>query len=223
MDHQPFFDVVGVDAFRAAASKPASSSSSSASSLGRPAVAGHLGAARAGADGQRHLRLRAEEAEEGAVERGLIARRRGGGVLLEHRVRRRFALDPLDVADREAVLLQQGDRDVELVAGDARAPRCVVSRVRAKPSRRPISTAARDQQPDRRRRLRSSSSGSLLAAGLLRRRDDRRQRREGGGAAGAGARVLERGVERGDEGVGALEALARLLLQRPHHHRVERG
>ena len=37
---------------------------------------------------------------------------------------RRFALDPLHLADREAVLLQQGDRDVELVAGHVRAPRC---------------------------------------------------------------------------------------------------
>ena len=97
----------------------------------------------------------------------------------------------------------------------------LVSRVSARPISSPIRTAAtRAAISQRRRRLRSSSSGVELL------RLDRRATTGGSAAKSAvpvaAARVLQRRVEGGDEGVGALEALAGVLLQRPHHHRVER-
>ena len=74
------------------ASKPASSSLRCRFGRAvRPAGRRDLGAARAGADRQRHLRLRAEEAEEGAVERCVCPARR---VLLEHGVGGDVALRP---------------------------------------------------------------------------------------------------------------------------------
>ena len=108
------------------------------------------------------------------------ARRR---VLLEHRFGRRFALDPLDFADLEAVLLQQGDRHVERVAGHVRdlGASCRGSG-RSRPGA-PISTAAATSDP-------AAGGGAALllfdrvhpsaSSGVG---DDRRQRREGGGAA----------------------------------------
>ena len=167
------------------ASKPGFFSFSFAPLTGEARGCRDLGAAGAGADGQRHLRLRAEEAEEGAVERGLIGGRRSRRFLLEHRVRRRFALDPLHFADREAVLLEQRYRDVELVArhvGDA-GGRCRGSR-RSRPGRR-AGRRDRDQQPAAAGGAAPPRSGSSVAprgspppaAAARRRRCRRRARR----------------------------------------------
>ena len=149
----------------------------------------------------------------------MIGRRRGGRVLLEHFVGRRFTLDPLDVANAEAVLLQQRDRHIELVAGDVgHLGRGVAGQGEA--DQEAEQHRYRDEYPDEPAALvlRIDTLGDLL----LRHGDNRRKGGEGGGVFRSAAWVPERRVKRGDESVGALKALARLLLQGPHDDGIER-
>ena len=142
-----------------------------------PAVAGHLAAAGPGADGQRHRRLRAEEGEEGAVERRprrpaarpagparapcSAALRARPGRLRRPRSR---SCSSSAIATLSCLPVTFGTSVVG-VAGQRRGR-----------SAAPIRTAAIAATIQRRRRLlRLLLVGLLLAA----RRDDRRQRREG--------------------------------------------
>ena len=185
VDHQSFFDRVGVDGFDL--DLEAGGFELFARLFARqPGGRRHLAAAGAGADRQGHRRLRAEEGEEGAVERGLVAGRRGGGILLEHGVRRRFALDPLAAPTEKPSCWSRAIATLSWLPVTS-GTSVVVSRVSARPISRPIRTAAIAAAIQRRRRLRASSSGSAPAR-LDRGRDHRRQRREVGRAV-AGAPV----------------------------------
>ncbi len=165
MDHQAFFDLVGVDPFdldleagffeRRLRLRPTVS----------PAVEGTLalpGPALTVSTtfGFEQKKLRKAQSSEASSP---AARHR---VLLEHRVRRRFALDPLHLADLEAVLLQQRDRHVELVAGHVRHL-----------GRRVAGQREADQDADQDRGARPAASGGAAARALpLRSRPSRRPR-----------------------------------------------
>ena len=162
----PSSTAVGVDAFRPRLRSRRLRAFRVASSLAEAGGRRHLAAAGPGADRQRHLRLRAEEGEEGAVELGLVGRRRGRRVLLEHVVGRRRALD----VDRPW-------RPRSRCVRAAGSRRCAFRRSRpalrwwcrgSAPGRSgaPIRTAAIAATIQRRRRLRASSSGSTSLLGL---------------------------------------------------------
>ena len=212
---------VGVDAFRPPTSKPAASSFSVASSWLQPGGRRHLAAARPDADRQRHLRLRAEEGEEGAVELGLVGRAaRPAGPARARcspalRARRRPAGRP-----RSRCCSSSGSRRCScspVTSGTS----VVVSRVSARPIRSPIRTAAIAAAIQRRRRLRASSSGSTSSSAST------GTATTGGSAAKAAVPPPAPGsfsaASRAAMKASALwKRCAGVLLQRPHHHRVER-
>ena len=101
----------------------------------------HLAAARAGADGQGHLRLRAEEGEEGAVELGLVPGGERGSCssTVFAAASRSTRVDSR--RPRSRCCSSRCGRGARLVAGHVRDS-VLVSRVSARPSRTPITTAA---------------------------------------------------------------------------------